>query len=110
MPTDNKNSKIEIAFRPKLDIEEKIILETVFGKEHLVLGEYITKGISGGVLDIQLIIFWGKELAAAVVAGKNKINSWEYLKDVLQRIQSHPASRLHELMPDRWQQLQIVVS
>jgi transposase len=34
---------------------------------------------------------------------KNKINTWTYLKDVLQRIQSHPASRLHELLPDCWQ-------
>lgn len=34
---------------------------------------------------------------------KNKINTWIYLKDVLQRIQSHPASRLHELLPDQWQ-------
>jgi transposase len=34
---------------------------------------------------------------------KNKINTWAYLKDVLQRIQSHPASRLHELLPDQWQ-------
>ena len=37
---------------------------------------------------------------------KNKINTWVYLKDVLQRIQSHPASKLHELLPDRWQALQ----
>jgi type IV secretory pathway VirB9-like protein len=34
---------------------------------------------------------------------KNKINTWIYLKDILQRIQSHPAKRLHELLPDRWQ-------
>jgi len=34
---------------------------------------------------------------------KNKINTWAYLKDVLQRIQSHPISRLEELLPDRWQ-------
>ncbi len=34
---------------------------------------------------------------------KNKINTWTYLKDVLQRIQSHPISRLEELLPDRWQ-------
>ena len=38
----------------------------------------------------------------------NKINTWAYLKDVLQRIQSHPASRLDELLPDRWQELQTV--
>jgi hypothetical protein len=34
---------------------------------------------------------------------KLKINTW---KDVLQRIQSHPASQLHELLPDRWQHIQ----
>ena len=34
---------------------------------------------------------------------KNKINTWVYLKDVLQRIQDHPVSRLDELLPDRWQ-------
>jgi len=38
---------------------------------------------------------------------KNKINTWAYLKDVLQRIQAHPASRLFELLPDQWQALQI---
>lgn len=38
---------------------------------------------------------------------KNKINTWEYLKDVLQRIQAHPASRLDELLPDRWQEIQM---
>ncbi len=38
---------------------------------------------------------------------KNKINTWMYLKDVLQRIQAHPASRLDELLPDRWQELQM---
>lgn len=39
---------------------------------------------------------------------KNKINTWAYLKDVLQRIQSHPISRLDELLPDQWQQLQTI--
>ena len=37
---------------------------------------------------------------------KNNINTWAYLKDVLQRIQSHPISRLDELLPDRWQVIQ----
>jgi len=36
---------------------------------------------------------------------KLKINPWLYLKDVLQRIQSHPVSKLHELLPDEWQAL-----
>jgi transposase len=34
---------------------------------------------------------------------KNNINTWAYLKDILQRIQSHPISRLEELLPDQWQ-------
>jgi len=37
---------------------------------------------------------------------KNNINTWGYLKDILQRIQSHPISRLDELLPDQWQALQ----
>jgi hypothetical protein len=28
-----------------------------------------------------------------------------YLSDVLSRISTHPYSRLHELLPDRWQAL-----
>jgi len=36
---------------------------------------------------------------------KNKINTWEYLKDVLQRINTHPMSAIDELLPDRWQKL-----
>jgi hypothetical protein len=34
---------------------------------------------------------------------KNKINTWAYLRNVLQRIQAHPISRLYELLPDQWQ-------
>ena len=37
---------------------------------------------------------------------KNKINTWAYLKDVLQRINAHPMKRLHELLPDQWQMAQ----
>jgi len=37
---------------------------------------------------------------------KNKINTWKYLKDVLQRINTHPMSRIHELLPDQWQESQ----
>lgn len=37
---------------------------------------------------------------------KLKINTWAYLRDVLQRINAHPASRLHELLPDQWQAAQ----
>lgn len=36
---------------------------------------------------------------------KLKINTWEYMSDVLRRINTHPMSKIDELLPDRWQQL-----
>ena len=36
---------------------------------------------------------------------KLKINTWEYLSDVLKRINTHPMSKIDDLLPDRWQQL-----
>lgn len=33
----------------------------------------------------------------------NDINPYEYLKDVLARISSHPHAKLHELLPHNWQ-------
>jgi transposase len=56
-------------------------------------------------------LFVGSELAgerAAVVmslvqsAKLNKVEPWAYLRDVLARIHSHPASRIDELLPHRW--------
>ena len=37
---------------------------------------------------------------------KLKINTWQYLKDVLQRINTHPMSKIDELLPDYWQRNQ----
>jgi transposase len=57
-------------------------------------------------------LFVGSELAgqrAAVVmslvqsAKLNRIEPWAYLRDVLARIHSHPASLIDELLPHRWQ-------
>ena len=56
-------------------------------------------------------LFVGSELAgerAAMVmslvqsAKLNKVEPWAYLRDVLARIHSHPASRIDELLPHRW--------
>jgi hypothetical protein len=33
---------------------------------------------------------------------RHKINPFEYLRDLLTRIASHPHHRLAELLPDRW--------
>ncbi|MCE4555249.1 IS66 family transposase [Roseateles cellulosilyticus] len=57
-------------------------------------------------------LFLGSELAgqrAAVVqslvqsAKLHKLDPWAYLRDVLGRIHSHPAHRIDELLPHRWQ-------
>ena len=34
-----------------------------------------------------------------------EINPEAYLRDVLDRISTHPASRIEELLPDRWKAL-----
>ena len=34
-----------------------------------------------------------------------EINPEAYLRDVLDRISTHPASRMEELLPDRWKAL-----
>ena len=56
-------------------------------------------------------MFAGSELAgqrAAIVmslvrsAKLNGHDPWVYLKDVLQRLPSHPASRIEDLLPHRW--------
>ena len=56
-------------------------------------------------------LFVGSELAgerAAVAMSLvqspklNKVEPWSYLRDVLARIHSHPASRIDELLPHRW--------
>ena len=59
-------------------------------------------------------LFCGSELAgqrAAIVmslvqsAKLNGHDPWAYLRDVLERLPSHPNSRIEELLPHRWQRL-----
>ncbi|MEB2787376.1 transposase domain-containing protein [Algoriphagus sp. E1-3-M2] len=38
---------------------------------------------------------------------KNKINEFEWLKDVFERIQSHKQKDLYQLLPSNWQQHRI---
>jgi len=56
-------------------------------------------------------LFFGHEQAArnfsilyslVQTAERHHINALDYLEDVLMRVQTHPASRIDELLPDRW--------
>jgi transposase len=56
-------------------------------------------------------LFVGNEDAGDNIAGlyslvatceANGVNPIEYLRDVLLRISTHPADRIDELLPDRW--------
>jgi transposase len=56
-------------------------------------------------------LFVGHEEAGENIAGlysliatceANSVNPYEYLRDVLIRVTDHPASRIDELLPDRW--------
>jgi hypothetical protein len=58
-------------------------------------------------------LFCGLNQAAQMAAGmysymtsckKNKIKEFEWLKDVLERIQSHKQKDLYQLLPSNWQQ------
>jgi transposase len=40
-----------------------------------------------------------------ITCRKLKVNTWQYLKDVLQRINTHPMSKIDEFLPDRWKEL-----
>jgi len=44
-------------------------------------------------------------MSFCVMCRKLKINTWEYLTDVLNRINDHKMTRLAELLPDNWQRL-----
>ena len=61
-------------------------------------------------------LFAGSHQAAEMAAGmysfmasckKNKINEFEWLKDVLERIQSHKQKDLYQLLPSNWQQYRL---
>ena len=32
----------------------------------------------------------------------NQVNAWMYLKDVIERLPTHPTDRLEDLLPHRW--------
>jgi len=54
------------------------------------------------------LLFWGKIIgiiqSLLVTCKLHKVNAYDYIVDVLQRISTHPASRVEELTPRRWKE------
>jgi hypothetical protein len=55
----------------------------------------------------------GGETAATLISlcmtcKAHGVEPWAYLRDVLDRISTHPQSRIAELLPDRWQAVQAI--
>jgi hypothetical protein len=38
-------------------------------------------------------------------AKRHGFDPFEYLRDVFERLPAHPASRIHEFLPDKWKEL-----
>jgi len=73
---------------------------------------FIERQIKPWAMGRKAWLFCGSELAgqrAAIVmslvqsAKLNGHEPWAYLRDVLERLSSHPNSRIEELLPHRWQ-------
>ena len=73
---------------------------------------FIERQIKPWAMGRRAWLFCGSELAgqrAAIVmslvqsAKLNGLDPWAYLRDVLERLPSHPNSRIEELLPHRWQ-------
>jgi hypothetical protein len=46
----------------------------------------------------------------SILLASLKVDPLAYLTDVLRRVSTHPARRIEELLPDRWQELRAVAA
>ena len=82
----------DLRFRPDNNAAENILRGPVLGKKNYMFLGSESGGKTAAIL--YTLIFSCKA---------NGINPYEYLKDVLARINSHPYSKLHELLPHNWE-------
>ena len=86
------NYLAELRFRPDNNMAENAIRPVVLGKKNFLFVGSERGGETAAIF---------MSLIASCKA--NKINPFEYLKDVLARINAHPHRRLGELLPYNWQ-------
>ena len=83
----HRRQKMNIYYRPKIDQKEKEIIAEVFGKENISYGEYKTKGIEGGIYDVQIIIDTLNDpwVAAAIKSGNFLLLMYQFIKILFKR-------------------------
>lgn len=84
----------ELRFSPDNNIVENALRPLCLGKKNFVMFGSECGGKTAAIL---------YTLIGSCKA--NGINPYEYLKDVLARINTHPYSKLYELLPHNWEQL-----
>lgn len=84
----------ELRFAPDNNAAENILRPLCIGKKNFVMLGSECGGKTAAIL---------YTLIGSCKA--NNINPYEYLKDVLARINTHPYSKLYELLPHNWEQL-----
>jgi transposase len=85
----------ELRFKPDNNYAEQAIRPVTLGRKNFLFVGSERGGETAAIF---------MSLIASCKA--NKINPYEYLKDVLSRINSHPHKRLAELLPHNWKPLQ----
>lgn len=85
----------ELRFKPDNNVSENALRPLCVGRNN-----YLFMGSEGGGRTAAILYSFIGSCRAL------DINPYEYLKDVLSKINSYPHARLHELLPHNWKKLQ----
>jgi transposase len=84
----------ELRFRPDNNVVEQVLRTIGLGRKNYV---FLGSECGGKTAAILYTLICSSKA--------NGIDPYEYLKDILARINSHPHSKLHELLPHNWERL-----
>lgn len=85
----------ELRFKPDNNLAEQFIRPVTLSKKNFLFVGSERGGETAAIF-----------MSLIATCKANKINPFEYLKDVLSRINSHPHKKLAELLPQNWKPLQ----
>jgi hypothetical protein len=89
------NYLAELRFKPDNNLAERNIRPVTLSKKNFLFVGSERGGETAAIF-----------MSLISTCKANKVNPFEYLKDVLSRINSHPHKRLTELLPQNWKLLQ----